>query len=347
MIILAVRVRGEFFQRRQRARRGAGRDVASMDQQLLPDLQRPVELPVVQRQNCIHLHLIGVRDGVERVVGRHGVDDLAVGVRRALLNHTDRGGRGVADRVGARDEQHLPDLQLVGARDVVPDLDVFDGHLVSDGDGPQRLAGFDGVEQLTLGVGGNHLHRHDDAVIAHVAAGRQRADRRDIFAARVSGSVGCLQDVVIAPASSGGHARAHVTVGRVDRGNHVRGIRPDHHDLIQRHVADSEVFGAPHLRSAAVPGGLQPPGNIANVPGHAVGRHDLGGGLRHGIDDGVFDQRGQAVAHAQRVHGNDQVVRGHVGCQRSGLHGSRRANAQRAAHQASQQRQQENPADEF
>ncbi len=118
---------------------------------------------------------------------------------------------------------------------------------------------------------------------------------RFVFTAGLVGGIGSLQDVIISAFGSLGHARAHMAVSRVDGRAHVLGIGPDLHDLIDAHIADGEILGRPDGRSAAIAGRSDAAAHIADMPGHIVGCHDLGGVLRDGVDNRVFDQGGQPM----------------------------------------------------
>ena len=100
-----------------------------------------------------------------------------------------------------------------------------------------------------------------------------------------------------------------MTVLRSGRGTHVVGVCPNRHDLVEAHVSHGEVFGGPHRAAAAVSRGGDASAHIADMPGHVIGRHDLCGGLRNGIHNGIFDEGGESVRDAQRVHREDQFIR--------------------------------------
>ena len=61
VVILAIAVRGELLDGRQRARGGAGGEIARVDHQLLPDLQGPIQLQAVVRQDLIDTRPVGIR----------------------------------------------------------------------------------------------------------------------------------------------------------------------------------------------------------------------------------------------------------------------------------------------
>ncbi len=325
VIVLAVAGGSEALDGRQRAGRGAGGEIPGVDHQLLTDLQGRIELQAVVRQDLLHAGVVRFGDLDQRVVRLHLMHHPAVGVGGADADHAHRRGGRVALGIAAGDEELLPDLQLIGPRDVVPGLQVGDGDPVGNGDRPQRLPGFDLVVDTPLGVGLGDLDRDDDARDAGHAAGNGVAAAGDggVLAAGFIRGIGRLQDVVGAPIVRLGDARPDVAVRRVDGGDHVRGVGPGKHDLIDAEgLTHGEVLGSPNLRPAAVTGCLDAAAHIPDVRGHVVGSHDLRRPLGDGVDDRVFDQRRQPVGNAQRVHGDDQVVGGHLtGAGRSRVQG--------------------------
>ena len=98
-----------------------------------------------------------------------------------------------------------------------------------------------------------------------------------------------------------------MAIGWIDGRDHVRCVRPDNHDLVDGEISHGEIFRRPDGGASAITGDGQPARYIPDMPGHQVVRHGLGCSLRHRVDDGVLYQRWQAVRHAQRIHGQDQV----------------------------------------
>src|SRR3990172_3971546 len=89
------------------------------------------------------------------------MDDLAIEIRCAHVNHTDRGGRRVTFRVAAWDEQALADLKLVVPGQVVPDFQISDSDFIRHCDRPEGLAGFNHVEYFTIYIRSSDFHRDD------------------------------------------------------------------------------------------------------------------------------------------------------------------------------------------
>jgi len=110
MVILAVRSRRQHLQRGERARRGGGRDLARVDEQNLPDLQRHVKRQSVQRQNAFDAHAVDLANQSQVLVRPDGMRYFPVRSGRAGAEVSHRGGRLVARRVGVGDYQQLPDL---------------------------------------------------------------------------------------------------------------------------------------------------------------------------------------------------------------------------------------------
>lgn len=127
----------------------------------MTDLQRPIRLKSIQREDLIHRHMIGFRNGRERLIRRHCVDDPSARIRGRRDDHAEGRGCGVACGVPARNEQALTGRQRRIAREIVPGLQVVDRDLVGDGNGPERLTGLDHVIDLAVRIGRGDLDRHD------------------------------------------------------------------------------------------------------------------------------------------------------------------------------------------
>src|SRR5512135_2914702 len=112
MVILPITFRRKFFNRSEWPRRRAGCYMTRVNEELLPDLQRPIHLQAVQSQNAIDIYPVSLCDGGKRLISLYDVDDLTILVRRADLNHTHRGGSGIAFCIAVWDKQLLAYLQF-------------------------------------------------------------------------------------------------------------------------------------------------------------------------------------------------------------------------------------------
>jgi hypothetical protein len=70
----------------------------------LPDLQRPICLPAIQRKDSIYGDMIGIRDCEQSLIRLHFMDDLAIGIGCLGHDQTDRSGCGEAGCVFIRDK---------------------------------------------------------------------------------------------------------------------------------------------------------------------------------------------------------------------------------------------------
>jgi len=117
-----------------------------------------------------------------------------------------------------------------------------------------------------------------------------------------------LQDVVVTPIWSLRYACAYMAVGGVDGWPHMIGISPSLHDLINAQVSHRKILSRPDRSATTIARRSDAAARITNMPGHTAGCHSLSRGLRHSVDNRIFDQRRQSQGDPQSVHRQDQLT---------------------------------------
>ncbi len=137
------------------------------------------------------------------------------------------------------------------------------------------------------------------------AAGRWRR-----AATLLPGNIRRLQNVIDPSVRGLGYAGPHVAIGRFDGRAHMVGVCPGSHDLVDApaSAAHGKVLGRPYGAAAAITRCSNPAAHIPDVPGHIVGRHNLGRRLGDGIHNGVLDKSRKPIRNTQGIHCEDQFI---------------------------------------
>src|SRR5258706_5122202 len=116
-------------------------------------------------------------------------------------------------------------------------------------------------------------------------------------AASLTANISVLQNVIGSAIGGLRNARSNIAISWFHCREHMIGIGPDHHDLVNTHaaMADGEVFSCPYGAAIAIAGGSQPPADVANMPRHIISRHGRRRGLSKRVNNGVLDERRQPI----------------------------------------------------
>lgn len=248
--------------------------MGGFNENFLVNLERPVDLPVVQPQQIIDGHAIGIRNDLKVLKYLHRMNDAAVRLRSGQNNLVGRGRRCVVLRVRAENGQFISRLKDVALRQVIPGSDLIAGNLVGDSDRPETLPRFDDMHVIAVRVGLNFFDRDDD--LRDAWDGRGTRTRRIRWVgwvagapARLTSNRGCLKHVIGHSVAGFCGTCANVAIRRSDRGEHmIRVVPVVKHDVIERDAiaAYGKIFCSDDTAASAVACRLNTAGDITDMP---------------------------------------------------------------------------------